>query len=45
MREEREIREALKRLKDERLRKMREPSSYAIPQLVAIIGALEWVLG
>jgi len=45
MREEKEIREALKRLEDEHLRKMREPGSYSTPGLVAVIDALEWVLG
>jgi hypothetical protein len=39
------VREAVKRLKDEHLRRMREPSSYATPELVAMIGALERVLG
>ena len=45
MREEKEIRGALKRLKDEPLRRMRDPESYSTPGLVALIGALEWVLG
>jgi hypothetical protein len=45
MREEKEIREALKRLKDERLRRARQQGSYSPPMLVAMIGALEWVLG
>jgi len=45
MRGEKEIREALKRLKDEHLRRMRDPESYSTPGLVALIGALEWVLG
>ena len=45
MRGEKEIREALKRLKDEHLRIMRQPDSYSPPMLVAMIGALEWVLG
>ena len=45
MREEKEIREELKRLKDEHLRMMREPGSYATSKLVAMIGTLEWVLG
>ena len=44
MREEKEIREALKGLKDERLRRSRDPGSYSPPTLVAMIGALEWVL-
>ena len=45
MREEKEIREALKRLKDEHLRRARDPDSYSPAMLVAMIGALEWVLG
>jgi len=45
MREEKEIREALKRLKDEHLRKMRQQGTYSTHTMVAIIGALEWVLG
>jgi len=45
MREEKEIREALKRLKDECLRRARDPDSYSPLWLVATIGALECVLG
>ena len=45
MRQEKEIREALKRLKDERLRRAREPGSYSPPMLIAMIDTLEWVLG
>jgi len=45
MREEKEIREALKRLKDEHLRRARDPGSYSPPMLVAMISVLEWVLG
>ncbi len=45
MREEKEIREALKRLKDEHLRRARDPDSYSPAMLVAMIGALEWVFG
>ena len=45
MREEKEIREALKRLKDERLRRVRDPGSYSSPRLVAMVDILEWVLG
>ena len=45
MREEKEIREALKRLKDEHLRRARDPGSYSPPMLVTMIGVLEWVLG
>ena len=45
MREEKEIREALKRLKDERLRRARDPDSYSPAMLVAMIDTLEWVLG
>jgi len=45
MREEKEIREVLKRLKDERLRRARDPDSYSPPMLVAMIDTLEWVLG
>ena len=45
MREEKEIREALKRLKGEHLKRMRQPDSYSPLWLVAMIGALEWVLG
>ena len=45
MRQEKEIREALKRLKDERLRRARDPDSYSPPTLVAMIDTLEWVLG
>ena len=44
MRQEKEIREALKRLKDERLRRARQPDSYSPPMLVAMIDTLEWVL-
>jgi len=45
MREAKEIREALKRLKDEHLRRARDPGSYSPPMLVVMIGVLEWVLG
>ena len=45
MREKKEIREALKRLKDEHLRRARDPDSYSPPMLIAMIGTLEWVLG
>jgi len=45
MREEKELREALKRLKDVHLRRMRQPDSYSSLRLVAMIGVLEWVLG
>ena len=45
MREEKEIREALKKLKDEHLKRMRQPDSYSLPGLVIMVGALEWVLG
>jgi len=45
MREEKEIRETLKKLKDEHLRRARDPDSYSPAMLVAMIGALEWVLG
>ncbi|MBA7684134.1 hypothetical protein ES703_92524 [subsurface metagenome] len=45
MREEKEIREALKRLKDEHLGKARDPDSYSPPMLVGMISTLEWVLG
>jgi len=49
MREEKDIREALKRLKDEHLRRMRQPDSYVTRyvtrELVAMIGTLEWVMG
>ena len=45
MREEKEIREALKRLKDEHLRRMKLMGSYPSLWLVAMIAALEWVLG
>jgi len=47
MRQEKEIREALKRLKDEHLRKMRDLRTYATvaPRLVTMIGTLEWALG
>ena len=45
MRGEKEIREALKRLKDEHLRRMRQPDSYSPPMLIATIDTLEWVLG
>ena len=45
MREEKEIREALKRLKDEHLRRMKLTGSYPSLWLVAMIGAMEWVLG
>ena len=45
MREKKEIREELKRLKDVHLRRMRQPDSYSTLGLVAVIDALEWVLG
>jgi len=45
MREEKEIRETLKRLKDERLRRARKPDSYSPAMLVAMIDTLEWILG
>ena len=46
MREGKEIREALKRLKDEHLRRTRDPGSYSSPRLlVAMVDILEWVLG
>jgi len=45
MREEKEIREALKKLEEEHLRRMRDPGSYSSPRLVAMVDALEWVLG
>jgi hypothetical protein len=45
MREEKEIKEALKRLKDEHLRRMRQPGSNVTAKLVAMTGTLEWVLG
>jgi len=44
MREEKEIREALKRLKGEHLKRMRQPGSYSPLGLVAMAGVLEWVL-
>lgn len=45
MRGEKEIRETLKRLKEEHLRRMQQPGTYATHGMVGIIGALEWVLG
>jgi len=45
MREEKEIREALKRLKKEHLRMMRELGSVATSKSVVMIDTLEWVLG
>ena len=48
MREEKEIREALKRLKDEHTRRKLKPAGYSISEmltLVATIDTLEWVLG
>ena len=48
MRDEKEIREASKRLKDEHLRRMRQPSgssTYEMLTLVIMTGVLEWVLG
>ena len=45
MRGEKEIREALKRLKDEHLRRMRQPDSYSPPMLISMVDTLEWVLG
>ena len=45
MRGEKEIREALKRPKDEHLRRMRQLGSYSTPMLIAMVGTLEWVLG
>jgi len=45
MREEKEIREALKRLRDEHLGRVRDPGSYSSPRLVAMVDILEWVLG
>jgi len=45
MRGEKEISEALRKLKDERLRRGRDPDSYSPPMLIAMIDTLEWVLG
>ena len=45
MREEKEIIEALKGLKEEHLRRARDPDSYSPFGLVAMISILEWVLG
>ena len=45
MRGEKEIREALKRLTDTHLTIMRLADRTSPPMLVAMIGALEWVLG
>ena len=45
MREEKEIREALKRLKDTHLTIMRQPDRTSPPMLIGMIGVLEWVLG
>ncbi|MBA7545502.1 hypothetical protein ES705_37871 [subsurface metagenome] len=48
MRGEKEIREASKRLKEEHLRRIRQPSgssTYAMLTLLAMIATLEWVLG
>lgn len=45
MRAEKEIREALKKQKDEHLRRMRQPESYSPPSLVIMIDTLEWVVG
>jgi len=45
MRKEKEIREALKKVKDEHLRRMQQPDRYSTPGMVAMIGVLEWVLG
>ena len=45
MREEKEIREALKRLRDEHLRRIRDPDSYSSPRLIAMVDILELVLG
>ena len=45
MREEKEIREAVKRLKDKRLNGSRDLSSSSLARLLAMIEALEWVLG
>jgi len=45
MRGEKEIREALKRLKEEHLRRGREPATYSPRELVTMISVLEWVLG
>ena len=45
MREEKEIKETLKRLKDEHLRRARKPDSYSPTMLVAMIDTLGWVLG
>jgi len=45
MREEKEIKEAIKRLKDKRLRGSRDLSSSSLFRLIAMIETLEWVLG
>jgi len=45
MREEKEIREALKRLKDKHLRRMQQQDSYSPLTFIDVMGALEWVLG
>ena len=45
MRGEKEIRAALKRLRDEHLRKMQQPGSYSFTIFIAMVSTLEWVLG
>ena len=44
-REEKEMKEAIKRLKDKRLRGSRDLSSSSLFRLIAMIETLEWVLG
>ena len=44
-REEKEIKEASRKLKDEHLGRIRDPGSYSSPRLVAMVDILEWVLG
>ncbi|HUV44244.1 MAG TPA: hypothetical protein VMW13_05380 [Dehalococcoidales bacterium] len=45
MREEEEIREAVKRLKDKRSSGSRHLSTSSLFRLIAMIETLEWVLG
>lgn len=44
MRDEKEMREAIKNLKDDRLRKRRNPLSYCPRWSAAMIATLEWAL-
>ena len=45
IRGEKEIKEALKKLRNEHLKRVRQPGNYSPPALIAMIDTLEWILG